>query len=76
MCGFVGAPCDGRGVEIRTEHCPACDDERTFEQPPCVDGHTDDGGDCPEWLCTGCGTALLTGAFPPAATPAWERRAA
>jgi hypothetical protein len=32
-----------------------------FVQPPCIDGHTDDGGECPEWACADCGTALVTG---------------
>ncbi|RBY82181.1 hypothetical protein DQ238_05690 [Geodermatophilus sp. TF02-6] len=42
--------------------CPTCGDDREFVQPPCVDGHTEDGGECPEWACTDCGTALVTGA--------------
>ncbi len=42
-------------------HCPVCDTERNFEQPPCTDGH---GPDCPEWVCTECGTALLVGPDP------------
>jgi hypothetical protein len=33
---------------------------RAFVQPPCAEGHTDDGGDCPEWACTDCGTAVVT----------------
>ena len=41
--------------------CPACGDERAFVQPPCVDGHTDDGGECPEWACADCGTAVFVG---------------
>ena len=39
--------------------CPACTQPRAFERPPCPDGH---GADCPERVCTGCGTALLVGA--------------
>jgi hypothetical protein len=27
------------------------------EQPPCLDGHAD----CPEWVCTDCGAAFVTG---------------
>jgi hypothetical protein len=27
-----------------------------FEVPPCEDGHDD----CPELICTGCGTAVVT----------------
>jgi hypothetical protein len=41
--------------------CPECGDERQFVQPPCVDGHTEDGGECPEWACAECGSALLVG---------------
>jgi hypothetical protein len=51
-------------VGSRTEHCPSCEDVREFVQPPCVDGHTEDGGECPEWACADCGAALLIGAFP------------
>ncbi|MGK5112162.1 hypothetical protein [Geodermatophilus sp. CPCC 205506] len=29
-------------------------------QPACVDGHTEDGGECPEWACAGCGAAVVT----------------
>ena len=41
--------------------CPSCDDLRVFVQPPCADGHTADGGECPEWACADCGTALVIG---------------
>ncbi|GAA1572328.1 hypothetical protein GCM10009678_63720 [Actinomadura kijaniata] len=37
-------------------YCSACGDERVFERPPCPDGH---GADCPEWICTDCGAAVL-----------------
>ncbi len=47
--------------------CPACGDEAVFEQPPCADGHGSDGGECPEWACTGCGAAFLSGDPGPAA---------
>lgn len=39
-------------------YCSTCGDERLFEQPPCQDGH---GADCPERICTDCGTAMLIG---------------
>ena len=46
-------------MDSRLWPCPACgDDHATFVQPPCADGHTDDGGECPEWACADCGTAL------------------
>ena len=48
-------------MESRTWDCPTCGDDRDFVQPPCADGHTDDGGECPEWACADCGTALSTG---------------
>jgi hypothetical protein len=48
-------------VETRTWPCPACGDEREFVQPPCADGHTDDGGECPEWACADCGAAVVAG---------------
>ena len=44
--------------EIREWDCPGCGEPRAFVQPPCVDGHTDGGGECPEWACADCGTAL------------------
>jgi hypothetical protein len=63
-------------VETRTEHCPTCDDVMEFVQPPCVDGHTEDGGECPEWACADCGTALLIGVAPLVRSVRQERRAA
>lgn len=42
--------------------CTTCGDDVAFEQPGCLDGH---GTDCPEWVCTQCGAALLVGfAYP------------
>jgi hypothetical protein len=63
-------------VDQRTWPCPACGDERAFVQPPCADGHTGDGGECPEWACADCGTAVFGGgdAAPSPAPPV--RRAA
>ena len=43
--------------------CPTCADVTEFVQPPCLDGHTEDGGECPEWSCVGCGTALVVGGW-------------
>jgi hypothetical protein len=64
-------------VESRTEHCPTCAEVREFVQPPCADGHTADGAECPEWACADCGAALLIGAFPlPTRESAQPRRAA
>jgi hypothetical protein len=46
-------------VQTELRPCPGCGDDTVFEQPPCADGHTGDGGECPEWLCTGCGAGFL-----------------
>ena len=46
---------------ILTRHCSICGDERTFEQPPCEDGH---GDGCPELACVECGAALVVGDAP------------
>ena len=63
-------------MDTRTDHCPTCADSREFVQPPCVDGHTADGVECPEWACGSCGTALLSGPFPSVTYQREERRAA
>lgn len=43
---------------LHVRHCTTCEAETAFEQPGCLDGH---GADCPEWVCVGCGAALLIG---------------
>ena len=50
-----------RLIDSRAWPCPTCDDVRVFVQPPCTDGHTDDGGECPEWACSDCGAAFVIG---------------
>ncbi len=55
--------------------CPTCAEDRVFDQPPCADGHTDDGGECPEWVCADCGTGLFLGG-PEAVVEVTVRRAA
>ena len=40
---------------------PALWRDAAFVQPPCADGHTDDGGECPEWACADCGSAFVIG---------------
>ena len=50
-----------RFVDTQSWPCPTCCDIRDFVQPPCQDGHTDDGGLCPEWACTDCGSAIVIG---------------
>jgi len=37
-------------------YCAICRTEVLFEMPPCPDGHDDE---CPELVCTGCGTAIF-----------------
>ncbi|WP_448627350.1 hypothetical protein [Geodermatophilus sp. URMC 64] len=46
-------------MESRIWPCRSCGDDRVFLQPPCVDGHSADGGECPEWACADCGDAVL-----------------
>jgi hypothetical protein len=48
-------------VDTRIWPCPSCGDDRDFVQPLCVDGHTEGGGECPEWACAECGTAVIVG---------------
>ncbi|MEU7977539.1 hypothetical protein AB0B63_03280 [Micromonospora sp. NPDC049081] len=57
----------------RELYCDTCEGVQPFEMPPCTDGH---GADCPELLCTGCGTAVLiaTFAFQPARLADRRRR--
>ena len=44
-------------MPTRDIHCATCGIVARFVPPPCPDSH---GGDCPEWMCTRCGEALLT----------------
>jgi hypothetical protein len=37
-------------------YCAICGTDALFEAPPCPDGHDDE---CPELICTGCGTAIF-----------------
>ena len=48
-------------MDSRSWPCPPCGDVREFVQPECIDGHTEDGGECPEWACVDCGSAVVTG---------------
>jgi hypothetical protein len=63
-------------MDSRLELCPACEELRDFVQPPCADGHTDDGGECPEWACADCGTAIFIGDVVLVGVPTPERHAA
>jgi hypothetical protein len=48
-------------MDSRLWPCPPCAEIREFVQPTCIDGHTDDGGECPEWACVDCGSAVVIG---------------
>ena len=63
-------------MDIRSWPCPPCGEIREFVQPPCADGHTDDGGECPEWICVDCDAALLIGDAGTTSTAVWARVAA
>ncbi|MCF6505848.1 hypothetical protein E9549_00245 [Blastococcus sp. MG754426] len=63
-------------MDSRHWPCPSCGDDRDFVQPPCADGHTEDGGECPEWACADCGAALVVGDVLAGATGTGARRAA
>jgi hypothetical protein len=63
-------------MDSRMWPCAPCGEITEFVQPPCVDGHTDDGGECPEWICVDCGTALLIGDVATAPAAVWARVAA
>jgi hypothetical protein len=59
--------------------CPVCAKSVPVEAPVCLDGH---GHDCPERLCTLCGSALLVHALlsivpasPPVRRPSARRAA-
>jgi len=43
--------------------CSECGGEQLFERHHGIPGDCPDSpdGECPEWICTGCGAALLAG---------------
>ena len=53
-------------MSLMSRQCPDCQDVRQFEQCHPGPGSCPDlpGGECPEWACTECGAALLTGPVP------------
>jgi hypothetical protein len=53
-------------VDSRLWPCTACGEITEFVQPPCADGHTEAGGECPEWACVDCGSAVVMGESSPA----------
>jgi hypothetical protein len=48
-------------MDSRLWPCTPCGEITAFLQPPCPDGHTDNGGECPEWACAECGAAVVMG---------------
>jgi hypothetical protein len=58
-------------VSDRELYCDVCEGVAPFEAPPCADGH---GADCPELVCTGCGTAVLIATFTFGVTRLADRR--
>ena len=58
---MTGQSFEVAAAEGRVWACPSCAEDREFVQPPCVDGHTEDGGECPEWACADCGSAVVLG---------------
>jgi hypothetical protein len=48
-------------VQSQIWPCPTCGEDTEFVQPECADGHTADGGECPEWACADCGGGFLLG---------------
>jgi hypothetical protein len=65
----------GHVNDLQTLPCPTCGEDTDFEQPTCIDGHTEDGGACPEWACIECGTALVVGDGPVSHAAVWHRAA-
>jgi hypothetical protein len=63
-------------MDSRLWPCTPCGEITEFVQPPCADGHTDDGGECPEWACAGCGAAVVMGEQSQATEPVRARIAA
>lgn len=45
-------------------NCPGCGSDQPFEQIHVGECPDADGGECPEWACTGCGAAVIMGTVP------------
>lgn len=46
---------------LTTRYCHGCGQHQPFGQPHEVTCPDTPDGECLEWVCTGCGTALITG---------------
>jgi len=40
-------------------NCPGCGTDEPFEQIHIGECPDADGGECPEWMCTACGAAVI-----------------
>ena len=51
------------GMSQTLRPCGECGGEQLFDQHHEIPGSCPDSpdGECPEWFCTGCGSALLVG---------------
>ena len=56
--------------------CPECGADRLFEQPHPAGCPDTPDGECPEWACIVCGTALITAIVPAPAASRQPVRAA
>ncbi len=59
-----GAPSkEVQALNEMPRYCPGCEGERLFEQYHAEPGGCPDApdGQCQEWACTECGTALVVG---------------
>ena len=63
-------------MDSRLWPCTPSGETTVFVQPPCGDGHTDDGGGCPVWACADCGAAVVIGEAAPEAGAVRTRIAA
>ena len=42
-------------------NCPGCGGDEPFEQVHADESCPDTGGECPEWVCSGCGAGVFMG---------------
>lgn len=64
---FRDVPQQGsRVMSEPSRNCPGCGGDQPFEQIHEIPGECPDSpdGECPEWACTVCGTALIIGFVP------------
>ena len=64
---FRGVPTkEVQALNEMPRYCPCCEEERLFGQYHAEPGGCPDApdGQCQEWACTECGTALIVGFIP------------